>query len=239
MIHIGTHKTGTTSFQTWAEQHATDLSYFTGMFGPNHYELALACTRLDRNMTPQRRHFDWCVPGWRESVKVHVRAQTSHDLLVSCEDLSLFRYADEIERLQSLFHPLDLEVVVVLRDPVQFLRSYRGQLERMGFPPSPHRESFAYTEDDSWLIDYESLLAVYRDALGNERVHVVEYESAMERFGSTIPAVMEAAGASLDALPDWSEFKLNVTGQRPPQARRSRSSFRKRARRLGRRILRS
>ena len=81
-----------------------------------------------------------------------------------------------------------------------------------GFPPSPHRQSFAYVADDSWLVDYDALLGVYRQMLGADHVVALDYERELQRYGSIIPAILEAIGFDHAQAPGWEDFRLNVSG---------------------------
>jgi len=240
-VHIGTHKTGTTSFQQWASKNrielanATGLEYYEGLFAPSHYEIPMLCMRSNRNMPMRAKWPDWCLDEWQQSAKMHVRNEVErHEgpLLVSSEALSYIRHPDEVERLIDLLRPREITVIVVLREPASFLLSYRKTLTRSGFNFSSYRESFAYVEDDSWLVDYDSLLAVYRKVLGSDRVMSVQYEPALERYGSIIPALLGAIGFSPSEIPPWRDFPHYEITPRTPK----RGSARKRLRRLFKRL---
>lgn len=218
ILHIGTHKTGSTSLQEWAYEHRESLALeagleiYRGRFGTNHVEIPLICLRASRNMPARSRLPDWCLEGWQDYTRRHVRSQIkgpAPSLFVSAEALSYLRHQDELGRLTRLLAPRRVTVVVVLRERTAFLRSYRSQMNAMGFPPSPYPKSFAYVEPDTWLTDYDALLAAYRLAFGEDRVMSVDYEGALERYGTVIPAVMAAAGVPLAQLPPWSDAWLN------------------------------
>ena len=226
VVHIGTHKTGTTSFQVWADRNRahleTDLglTYYRGLFESNHYELSLLCIDPGRSLSMRAKIPDWCLEGWQAQVREHASREVAQDtprLLISCEDFSYARTTAEVEALRDLVAPRELSVVVTLRDPEAFLRSYSNEISSQGFERSSIQGSFAYVEDDSWLVDYDRMLSVYRDVLGPDRVHVVDYETAMRQDGSTLPAVMAGCGARSGQLPDWEEYRFNSSG---PRARR-------------------
>ena len=223
VVHIGTHKTGTTSFQVWADRNRAyfeehlGLTYYRGLFESNHYELSLLCIDPGRSLSMRAKIPDWCLEGWQAQVREHAARQVRQDarrLLISCEDFSYARTTAEVEALRDLVAPRELSVVVTLREPSAFLRSYANELSTQGFERSFVQGSFAYVEDDSWLIDYERMLSVYRGVLGPDRVHVVDYETAMRQDGSTLPAVMAGCGAQAAQLPDWEQFQFNSSGTR-------------------------
>ena len=217
LIHIGTHKTGTTSFQNWAAASRSALAaggvtWLQGRLGPSHAEVPLLAIDADRSLAMRAVHPDWCLPAWQADARADLRAQSeaAHErLLVSSEALSYARRPREVERLAELFAPRELAVVAVLREPISYLRSYRRTLIGMGFEPSRYQGSFAYVEDDSWLLDYGAMLGAYREALGDDAVTVLDYEAEMERRGSIIPAILDGFGIGPGGLPAWDEFRDN------------------------------
>jgi hypothetical protein len=220
IVHIGTHRTGTTSFQRWAFTNrdelarGTGLEYYNGLFGPNHYEIPMLCLRANRSMPMRAITPDWCLDEWQQRAAAHIREDASRGprpLLISAEGMSYVRHPDEVARLVDLLHPRRVSVVGVLRERASFLRSYGRALADAGFPPSPYRESFAYVEEDSWLVNYDALLGVYREVLGTDRVAAVGYERAIECHGSIIPAILAACGFHESQLPPWNGFRDNTT----------------------------
>lgn len=205
IIHVGTHKTGTTSLQRWAEanraaiEQATGYRYYQGLFGPSHYELAMLCLRPDRGMPKRSVTPGWETPEFAERVRAHIDSQTGGDLLVSAEALCYMRHPDEVDALRDLLGGYELRFVVVLREPAEYLRSYRAQMALMGFEPSSDPNSFAYTADGTWLTDYDALVDLLDPV-------VVEYPK-----GSVIPAIFEALDFDTSTLPDWSDEWCNRT----------------------------
>jgi hypothetical protein len=221
VLHIGVHKTGTTSIQNWAHQNRDDLRtrlgldvYFGRLGGKNHIELPLLCMRSDRNLHARVMHPDSCLPSWHAETRRHIAEQLASpapSMFISAESLSFLRYPDELATLRELLGSREVRVIVFLRDPQDYLRSYRAQVEKMGYAPSRYPESFNYVEPDTWLIDFDRLLGAYTDAFGPESVTVLSYEDALAAHGSAIPAVAEAAGLAIADLPDWQEYWLNPT----------------------------
>lgn len=223
VVHIGTHKTGTTSFQVWAERNRAyleehlGLKYYRGLFESNHYELPLLCIDRSRSMSMRAKIPDWCLDAWQARVREHVAGEVEQDarrLLISCEDFSYARTADEVEALRDLLAPRELSVIVTLREPKAFLRSYANELRTQGFALSSIQGSFAYVEQDSWLVDYDRMLSMYQSVLGTDHVYVINYEAAMQGDGSTIPSVMAGCGVRAAELPDWEQFRFNASDRR-------------------------
>ena len=202
LLHIGTPKTGTTSFQAWASanRHLLDtqanIRVYRGLFGANHYELGLLCKRHSRNGFGELEFPDWCLPEWQSQAIKHIRNEvesakaTGQDLLVSSEVLSLLRHDDELQRLRDLLGGIPTRAVAVVREPDSFLRSWRRQIGPGGW--SAHRSSAGYTEADSWLIDYPAMAKAFESAFGRGALSLVNYEAALEHNGTVIPAILEA-----------------------------------------------
>src|SRR4051794_32720997 len=140
VLHVGTHKTGTTSIQQFLRDEndgllaAAGASYAEGFLIPIvHTELPLLTIRPER-MWPARLRFpETQRRSWQVAASAHVREQVNTakpDRLVYVhEDLSYLRHDDEFERLRDLFAGRAVTVVVFLRKRGDFLRSYAAQIE--------------------------------------------------------------------------------------------------------------
>ena len=229
ILHIGTLKTGTTSFQRWFAAHAGEIEqshrfrWYSGFFRDSR-EIAAVCIDDDRqtpsmslDFFPRRGTDEWA--AWKDSVHQNVPEQVEASetpIVVSCEDLSLLRTDTELARLTRLFTPETTRIVVCLRSPEGFLQSWKNHLEHDFFERSKDPTSFAYVEDDSWLVDYASLVDVYRRHFGVDNVTVIDYESAMAEHGSVIPALAATFLPAGTSLPDWQTYRLNKSS-RPPR----------------------
>ena len=226
IVHIGTHKTGSTSLQYWLGQHATELEnhHHLGVYRPIHpngRELALLCANPDRSIPTIREIPEWRTESWRTQSRGHVRSEVERSdevLLLSNETLSLLRTPEELGRLADLLAPRAIDIVLVTRRPGDFLRSWREQLTRDGFNPSQDQRSFAYLEADSWLVDYAKIVRVNQEVFGAAHVHIVDYDEALATFGSIIPAVMATCGLEVSTLPEWSNVRRNRGTRAHPNA---------------------
>jgi hypothetical protein len=208
------------SFQQWASQNQRellalrDVKLYEGLYGPNHYEFGLLCIRSNRTMPAQRWLPESRLDEWREEVIAHVAVQVASEaerLLISAEALSLLRHEDEVAALAKVLEPRRLQVAVCLRHKEAFLESYRQQLFRMGEIPSRDRTSYRYVEPDSWLVQWDHMLSVWRQVIGDEGVVSCGYEDSMAIHGSSIPAVLEALDIDPNGLPAWDGFTRNAT----------------------------
>ena len=229
-VHIGTHKTGTTSFQKWLQDNEPillerfGLGVYRGAF-PNAREVGLACANVDR-LLPVRNLPQWNNPAWRTHVGEIIYAQLTRDvpsMIVSAESLTFLRARDEIQRLFDMTSGHDVTILVTLRNPTEFLGSWERHLIRTGYDLSDDPSSFAYVKHDSWLARYDQLIDAYAAVFGRDRVITVDYESANAEFGSIIPALMRNVVDDIARLPDWSHLRLNSTlrfeSARRPSAR--------------------
>ncbi len=212
-LHIGTHKTGSTSLQRWLAEHEPllrDNGYdlYHGQHNRNnHIELYLAAMRYDRDsfgkQTMQALILDEdYTTAVSERVKRFLSDSEQPKAIFSTEGLSLLRHRDEIERLRSILGTdcESITVIVVLRNRVDYLNSYRVQLaKKTGRKPSKDYWSALYVEDDTWLTDYESLLSAYGIEFGDDNIRVIDYDEQMKVRGNIIPAFLGAIDLKTDA----------------------------------------
>ena len=214
-VHIGTHKTGTTSFQDWLLRHETELQarFGLGVYRgaiPNNREVGLACASPDRSL-PTRGIPQWVDPEWRRHVGDLVAAQLerNEDLILSCEALSFLRSTAEVEHLARMVRGRNVTILVALRNRTDFLRSWADHLQRDRYKLSKDPRSFAYVGADSWLADYDVLLGAFREVFGHERVRTIDYDAAIDRDGSVIPSLMHEVVGEVP-LPEWRSARKNV-----------------------------
>ena len=243
LLHVGTHKTGTTSIQTFLKDENDGVlaraasHYPSGFLFPNvHMDLSLLALGPDRSWPARLRFPETSSAAWQAAAHAHIRDQVTsgvHDRLVYVhEDLSYVRSDDEIERLDGLFEGRAVTVVVVLRDRTDFMRSYRSQLEGTGFEVSSDRASFAYVDPDSWLLDYDALVGTYRRWVGPDQVVVLDYDALMRADGSVIPAIAELIGIERGSLPPLHRYQLNQSGSHVRLPDDERAAIRRRLARL-------
>ncbi len=228
VLHIGTHRTGTTSIQQALADERQGLLARVGFRFPEtpvmrnvHVELQFASTRRDR-LEALARFYDWMLgrieypirhcqdPAWLDATHAAVAATDGDRLVYSVEGLSLLRHPDEIERVVSLFDGSDLSVVMFVREPAEFLRSYEWSMRVLGLTMSDDPDSLLYVGPGSWVVDYETRAALWRDAIGAPNVHIISYEECMETAGSTVPAMFEALGIDRAAAVGLDRYFLNA-----------------------------
>lgn len=238
-LHIGTHRTGSTSLQAYLGQHrqqlaAQGIEYYRGaLLADNHIELYLSAIDPDKDTFATSRMA--ISPGedftrrTRAAVHAFLATSRARTVIFSTEGLSLLRKPEELARLGTLFDPATFQVtiVLVLRERASYLASYRRQILKVpGRAVSSNPNSALYVESDSWLADYDSLISAYANLYAAENIRIVDYDEQVARSGDVLPAVLAALSVPAHLIP-------------PPgvTARENRSSWKASVKRLLLRML--
>lgn len=105
--------------------------------------------------------------------------------------------------------PAPVLIVVYLRNRVDFLRSYKGEMEKHGLSGSDCRDSVAYTNEDTWLLDYDERLTPFRERFGCDHVVSIDYDDAVEREVSVIPSFLRVLGLCEHVTEEETRIFLN------------------------------
>lgn len=220
IVHIGFHKTGTTSLQHFLGQHrqklnGNGLAFFEGGHIPNnHVELHVAAMRRDRESSFKLHSGLNGGDVYRTNLRRRVREfshENSHRTLVfSAEGISLLRHRDEVQRLKDIL-PGSAQVVAYLREPRDYLASYVAELQKSGIAlATEDRDSHAYVAEGTWLTDYEARLRVFCDVFGGRNVTTIDYDQEVARHGSVIPSFLDIIECRNQFSPeDWAGIRLN------------------------------
>ena len=184
IIHIGQHKTGTTSIQHFLRQHREDLAgrglyvpdSVAGHDNPSHYILNVYALEEDRYSTVKetllkikpKEYFLELQRELRRDVSRHYELAQKlgcRDVIWSNEGLYLLNSISEYVRLRELFDPYSSSVVCVccFREVESYRKSYIQQLEKQGLTPSENTDSYRYVEEDSWLFDYSRKMGILNE----------------------------------------------------------------------------
>ena len=238
-IHVGIHKTGTSSIQEFLGKHRSELKrlgveFYTGTLkANNHVDLMLATIRPER-MTPYKMLIrdeveldDAFRADVFASVSDFIRNSTAKVLLFSCEGLSFLAHEDELNSLKALFDAQGVTAKIILytRNPKDFLASYAAELKKHPSPAVITRDSFAYVGQDSWLIDYPSRIAAFARVFGGRNVLHADYDEALRSDGTVITSFLKILGLeSQFPATAYQDLWLNLTTKGTERAaRRSRS----------------
>ena len=219
ILHIGLHKTGSTSIQHFLRANrgrlkSLGIDFYGGChIDENHVELRAATMRPGRSSTFRLTSGIACDEAYAATTAARIRsfvsASSARAVLFSSEGLSLLRYEDEVRRLASMLAP-EVQLIVYVRDKADYLRSHAGQLRKLGIPFSDDPDSHAYFGPDTWLADYEQRLAPYRRTFGSKNLTVIDYDEALRNDGSVIPSFLSAIGVRDAFGPDtWRDIHLN------------------------------
>jgi hypothetical protein len=176
VIHIGQHKTGTTSIQKYLQDNREVLAQH-GLYVPskiagysNPSQFILNVYALDENRySPMKEKIirDKGV-GYLKNLETELKndikniydeasSKKCSRVIWSNEGLYLLNTETEYKRLIDLFseHSNEIGVVCCFRDVDSYRESYKKQLARQNISLSNNTDSYRYLEPDSWLFDYE------------------------------------------------------------------------------------
>ncbi|GAA4642127.1 hypothetical protein GCM10023115_03900 [Pontixanthobacter gangjinensis] len=222
-LHIGTHKTGSSSLQHYlGAQRKTLVShgfaYFTGAYEPdNHVEFFAIALRADREAFSRAKYgieqTDKALAAAAANFQEFRQANQKQALIVSTEGLSLLRHDDEVERLNTILgaEMLDIVPILVLRDKAAFLKSFRKQiLKHADRELSNDPASINYVEQDSWLADFGAIKSLWRKHFGENALRIIDYDQAMKRDEDVLPAALKAMDLPESFIPVAGSVRLNT-----------------------------
>lgn len=175
IIHIGQHKTGTTSLQHFLRQNRQALrmqglyvpEILVGFDNPSHFILNVYSLSEARSSSMKDKLKASKTPKFFSELGNRLETDIAHhyeqagaegcrDVLWSNEGLYLLNSEAEYRKLADLFRPYSSEIVAVccFRDARSYRASYTSQLARQKISPSGEKDSYRYIDSDSWLFDY-------------------------------------------------------------------------------------
>ncbi|MGR3621469.1 hypothetical protein [Pseudophaeobacter sp.] len=184
-LHIGSHKTATTTLQNTLAANA-DLLARAGLLYPQtgrsfngHHPLALQLRDPELQDQPLESRGDW--PALLQEIET---AQTPH-VLLSSEN---FEWLQQLAPLQALQRRYRVRVLFYMRSPQTYLESFYNQVVKdLKTRESRTLETYI-CEHGLFFLDNEKLLNRWSDAFGQEAVQVQLYEKSrspealLERF---------------------------------------------------------
>ena len=231
-IHVGPHKTGTTSIQAFLLENARalkarDHEFYAERVSPfrkrgNAWALAHALIRPEL-ATPMRLNGS-AKGGLQEDehlIDAFIKAVQRSDastILVSSEAFSFLRTAEEKNALRALIDPLfDVVVpIVARRRDDKWRQSWNRQIENMGAADKLTDLPAAERADAEWYFDFDQIIAFW-SSFGD--VDILDYDRSLEEDGSILPAFLQAAG--LTDLGITGDYQLNATLNHESLANRS------------------
>lgn len=208
-LHVGTHKTGSTSFQRYLKDHQEDLGsagvtvlMTSGPDGrPSANNLALAHSVLRPGLrTGMRMRSDDAPGGLRayarqsRALRDSVNGSRGDHLLLSAEAFCFARTRAEEWRIRLLqsYCGVAIRPILCFRNQRDWRRSWEAEIEKWRSSEIRSPGIGMNNVLESWYYDRDAILAFWR-RFGE--VRVVDYDLAMAQHGSIIPALLEAADA--------------------------------------------
>jgi len=223
ILHIGQHKTGTSSLQHFLREHRAELSRrglyvpdsLAGFEDPSHFLLNVCALDENRGSPLKDRLLktepDAFFSGLRARLEQDIarhcqlaETQGCKDIIWSNEGLYLLNSTREYKRLRDLFEAYSSSVVCVccFRERASFRSSYARELEKHGLGPSDEVDSYRYLREDSWLFSYGAKTALLREVFDEVITFPYDSRDNLAHFLQQIGYAQTATGSA----------RLNVTG---------------------------
>lgn len=200
ILHIGTHKTGSTSLQNsfWTN---SDLLAGQGVHYPRlpgstgHHGMVLDWAgRPDSYALPQG-----ALGTLGALAEQH--AQQDHILFLSSEE---FARDDALQRMVDIRDTLaafdDIQVVCVLRTQWEFLQSVYPEVSKIQNPGEPEHlvtEVLETGAHNGLWFDYNRLLDRLEEVFLPEQIQLLDFDSCRRKEGGVVGAVLDLIGAPL------------------------------------------
>ncbi|EAQ03092.1 hypothetical protein OB2597_13148 [Pseudooceanicola batsensis HTCC2597] len=243
VLHIGTHKTGTTSAQdTFHANRATlaehgvvypDLGRHTGHHGLLTDWIALP--QAYRLPGGARAALEKLAADWRG---------TDRTLLLSSEEFSRAGGRGgrvDFNELRRIFSGYELTLICVLRDQKSFLQSVYLELARNGPPPRPPAlvsEAMETSQVDGLWCNFNALYSGLRQTFAADEIRLLDYAAVRTAPGGLVSRLMEVicpgtnpeipvlppdgwSNVSPGVLPVWAAQVIAAGGPARPHLRRA------------------
>lgn len=193
ILHIGTEKTGSTSFQAWGNRNRDRLRdqgvwYSRALGQTNHiaaYVWALdtfgpddGLRRLGLGDATAYGAFRSALPDKLAQEVDQARAENCHSFVISCELFhSRLQHPQQVENLHRLVSGLfdDITVFCVLRPQIDVGVSHLATRARVLTPVTA--QSLAWIRPDNLYFNYEWLVAKWSEVFGPDALRLIPYRT--------------------------------------------------------------
>jgi hypothetical protein len=176
IIHIGQHKTGTTSIQRFLQDNRKALvqhgfyvpGKIAGYSHPSHFILNVYALAEERFFSMKEKIISNKGMEYLSNLEIDLKKDIGHiynealqqkynKIIWSNEGLYLLNTKIEYKRLFDLFseYSTEIEAVCCFRDVKSYRESYKKQLAKQNISFSDNPDSYRYVEIDSWLFKYK------------------------------------------------------------------------------------
>lgn len=206
VLHIGTHKTGTSSLQHFWSINAHKL-LAKGVLYP-----VTGRQDLDGGPSPRHAMLSWRLarrPDLQQALAAEIEAAEASTIILSSETFSSYaslpRLLDNLEALARILEGCRVSVAVFLRHQPDFMASFHNMKVRIGNVSEPMR-GFLENElrGNTAQYDYLQLLAPWREAFGDQALRIGFYDRNFLRDRDIFATCMDLAGLDMDPAYDTS-----------------------------------
>jgi hypothetical protein len=211
-LHIGTHKTGTTTIQRFLKEKAESLKSKGIVWIPNlkNTRTLKTCTSVDSQLINE------CKKELKLTIARYGQNNACDSYLMSYEGLSGSPYLGYTnsnliaKQLAEITNDFDVKIIVYLRKQDDFVESMYTQLIHIG-------ESLTFNEFLESLpvnaFNWQTLLANYSEYFGEENIIVKRYgKSFLPEKNSLIEGFLECFDADIGVLPQSKKAKSHNKG---------------------------
>lgn len=215
-LHIGTHKTGSTSIQKALREKENPLNdRGIALYGEsNAWELSHTFLRPSL-MTPMRASGKAVVPKNVTDIsktRRHLRNMrgTYGDMIISAEAFCFMREALEGYAIKSIVTRgfSQVNIVVAFRNVTDWKASHNDQLEKYGLLEQQNALPEAQRTNGEWYYDHAAIRTFW-STIGD--VTVLDYDAEVDKAGSILPGF--AAAIEQPGLFDGLDLRLNQRRQ--------------------------
>jgi hypothetical protein len=227
-IHIGVHKTGSTSIQEMLGRNREILfkyGFLYPVFKARRADLfnhSLPLARMFRKNQENysynqlskfttQSEYDKLHQRYDEQFKEQISQFEGDTLILSGEDISAFTL-EELKKFKSYLiqnssPKVNIQIIMFCRSPLQRFRSntvarIRGRGSRL----------IHETEKEHYPIGYyKKRFLVFSEVFGKEMIKVIRFEDAIRHPGGPAGALLEAIGAATDLISRFKNERHNAT----------------------------
>ncbi len=183
IIHIGMHKTGSTSIQDALRGYKDKKTRYASFSQINHsipiytvFSKRRYKYHIWKNLGLSKQQIDQKVYEYAQILESDLCDKQYERLVVSGEDISTLD-REEMHELVEVFHSkgLSVRIVMFVRQPVSLVSSVVQELIKNG-----HRSFGQYN------LQYESRIQPFREVLPSENITVEDFDSAVRKHSSIV-----------------------------------------------------
>ena len=222
VLHIGTHKTGTTAIQNVFWRNSAELES-NGVIYPRLHRRHSGHHGLIAEAAQLPLAYRLSGGGWDAMKRLADRWKSSDvTLFLSSEEFSRAEEAKAVDfaRIAALFSGFDrITALCALRPQWRFLQAIYLEISRNRSPPRPPAmvaEALGHGRCQGLYMDYADLLDRLDRAFGAENIRLVDFEHARCQPGGMIQEALCVAGLNVDGL-ELKHERANVSGSALPQ----------------------